>query len=189
MKERILSLRAQGKSYNDIVAIIGCSKSIVHYHCSENGRADTKRRSSNKRKIDPLFRKVDNFKHTRSSSGFKVVSGRPPHAVLSLRLKMFKTHRGHMHCVRFTRNDVIAKFGKHPTCYLTGKQLDFNLPDTYTLDHRVPRSRGGDNSLANLEVCCQEANNLKGTLLIQEMLDLCKDVLIHHGYQVTKSQH
>ncbi len=32
MKEQIVKLRKQGKSYNEIVAILGCSKSQVAYH-------------------------------------------------------------------------------------------------------------------------------------------------------------
>lgn len=35
MKEQIQSLRAEGKTYNEIVSIVGCSKASVAYHCSE----------------------------------------------------------------------------------------------------------------------------------------------------------
>lgn len=35
MKEKIKLLRSQGKSYNEIVAVLGCSKATVAYHCSE----------------------------------------------------------------------------------------------------------------------------------------------------------
>lgn len=36
MKERILQLRAEGKKYDEICAILGCAKSTVSYHCSGN---------------------------------------------------------------------------------------------------------------------------------------------------------
>lgn len=184
MKDKILKLRAQGQSYRDIVKTVGCSKATVSYYCSRNEKENVSRRNRDRRRIDPLFQKVDNFKQTRMPSGFKIISNKHPHSVLSLRLKMFKIHRL-MHHVKFTRNDVVAKFSEHPVCYLTGRKLNFNVPSTYALDHRIPRSRGGDNSLENLEVCCQEANSIKGTFLIPEMLGLCKEILIHHGYQVT----
>jgi 5-methylcytosine-specific restriction endonuclease McrA len=35
MKDQILKLRAEGKTYDEIVQIIGCAKSTVAYHCSE----------------------------------------------------------------------------------------------------------------------------------------------------------
>lgn len=35
MKEKILELRAQGKSYREIEKILGCSKGSVSYHCGK----------------------------------------------------------------------------------------------------------------------------------------------------------
>ena len=37
MKEQILKLRLEGKSYNQIVDILKCAKSTVSYHCSKAG--------------------------------------------------------------------------------------------------------------------------------------------------------
>lgn len=34
MKEQILALRAQGKSFNEIQKELGCSKSTISFHCS-----------------------------------------------------------------------------------------------------------------------------------------------------------
>lgn len=38
MKKKILFLRSFGKSYDEIVKLIGCSKSTVAYHCSKKVR-------------------------------------------------------------------------------------------------------------------------------------------------------
>lgn len=35
MKEQILKLRKEGKSYKEIVEILGCSKSTISFHCSK----------------------------------------------------------------------------------------------------------------------------------------------------------
>ena len=35
MKEKILKLRQEGKSYNEIRRILGCSKGTISYHCSK----------------------------------------------------------------------------------------------------------------------------------------------------------
>lgn len=38
MRDEILALRSEGKTYNEIVRIVGCSKASVSYHCSESVR-------------------------------------------------------------------------------------------------------------------------------------------------------
>lgn len=37
------------------------------------------------------------------------------------------------------------------------------FPTNATLDHVVPRSRGGNNSLSNLLLCCRSCNQSKGS--------------------------
>lgn len=41
--------------------------------------------------------------------------------------------------------------------------------DGRTIDHIVPRSRGGDSSWLNLAACCQRCNNKKGNSLVGEL--------------------
>ena len=49
MKEQILKLRAKGKSYNEIVSIVGCAKSTVAYHCNGTTKQTVKEyRNSNR---------------------------------------------------------------------------------------------------------------------------------------------
>lgn len=36
MKEAILKLRLDGKTYNEIKKILGCSKSVISFHCRKN---------------------------------------------------------------------------------------------------------------------------------------------------------
>lgn len=36
MKNEILYLRREGKTYDEIKEILGCSKSTISYHCSKN---------------------------------------------------------------------------------------------------------------------------------------------------------
>ncbi len=44
MREQILELRAQGKTYDDIVAQLGCAKSTVSYYCGVDQKGKTVRR-------------------------------------------------------------------------------------------------------------------------------------------------
>ena len=39
MKEKILDLRNEGKSYNEISTILGCSKGVISYHCNPKVKA------------------------------------------------------------------------------------------------------------------------------------------------------
>jgi len=46
-----------------------------------------------------------------------------------------------------------------------------------TLDHVVPKSRGGKNTLVNLVYCCRRCNTLKGNLSLAEFLPLIAAVV------------
>lgn len=49
MKEDILKLRAENKTFNEIRAIIGCSKATISYYCSEGQKDKTLERTRKKR--------------------------------------------------------------------------------------------------------------------------------------------
>ncbi len=61
MKEQIQRLRSEGKTYNEIVSIVGCAKSSVAYHCSE--------------KIRQSFREYRNKNRRKSVRDLKVAAG------------------------------------------------------------------------------------------------------------------
>jgi len=42
LKERILKLHKEGKSYNEIVQLLNCSKATVSYHCSDKSKQQYK---------------------------------------------------------------------------------------------------------------------------------------------------
>lgn len=49
MKDKILKLREEGKNYNEISAILGCSKSTISYYCSEGQKNKVLLRTQKKR--------------------------------------------------------------------------------------------------------------------------------------------
>ena len=41
LKNQVLTLRTQGKSYRDIQKTLNCSRGTVNYHCKDNDMTDT----------------------------------------------------------------------------------------------------------------------------------------------------
>jgi 5-methylcytosine-specific restriction endonuclease McrA len=78
---------------------------------------------------------------------------------------------------KFSLQDLIDKIGNHPTCYLTGRPIDLSDGRSYHLDHIIPISKGGDNSLDNCEIACKEANQAKHNLSKDEFIKLCEEVI------------
>ncbi len=58
-------------------------------------------------------------------------------------------------------------------CALSGRVL---TPETASLDHIVPLSRGGEHALANIWAVDFQVNNAKGTLTVEEFVALCQEV-------------
>jgi hypothetical protein len=55
MKEQILQLRSEGKTYNQICAITGAAKSTVSHHCGEGQSEKTGQRRKRSRNIIDLW--------------------------------------------------------------------------------------------------------------------------------------
>lgn len=170
-----MKLRKEGKTYNEIQEELGCSKSVISYHCGE-GKTEQKRvKKRNLSKEHKLSRKVSAFKCRSSRTTFRA------------KIKTFKRRNpnNRTHTIvnnltkNFTTQDVLDKFGDNPVCYLTGTPINLNEPETYHFDHIIPASKGGTNDLSNLEICLKEANNAKNDLSLNELKILCKKIISH----------
>lgn len=173
LKEQIHSLREQGLSYSEIQNKLGCSKSTISYYLGQGQSEKTMERTRKLRKEKPLIQKIDKFKQ---------MSGK-------LR-KSFNERMKAFHCIdnrtklsekieplSFTHDDLLSKFnGK---CYLTGREINLTDTKSYNLDHVIPRSKGGPNTLENCNFACSEANFAKGNLSLEEFQQLCLEVVNH----------
>lgn len=62
LKEQIIKLRLEGKSYRTIAKTLNCAKSVVSYHLSPEQKRKSKLRCQKKRsKNHPYLRKIDFF--------------------------------------------------------------------------------------------------------------------------------
>jgi len=169
MKEQILKLREEGKTYNEIIAIIGCAKSTVAYHCGKGVKEKSRNRTRKLRttvrgkmfnKFDKFFRsKILNFKRGK------------PNGITKAKFNYYTSY---------------AKLIKNPYCYLTGEKINLEESRSYELDHIIPLSKGGKYTLGNLGLTTKEANRAKADLNVEDFFLLCKKVLEHNGYKVIK---
>lgn len=59
-------------------------------------------------------------------------------------------------------------------CFLSGRPL---TPSNVSVDHLVPLSRGGSQDASNLRLVTRGANQAKSNLLLEEFVELCRDVV------------
>ncbi len=83
--------------------------------------------------------------------------------------------------IQFTLEQLINKIGDNPKCYLTGELIDLLKPETYSLDHIIPLSRGGKSSLENCGLMKLDINQAKYNLTPDEFIDLCFRVVANLG--------
>ena len=67
--------------------------------------------------------------------------------------------------------------------FIRGKNNLFE--NDYNLDHIIPSSRGGDNSLNNLGITHKIVNYMKGSLTPEELIKWCVKILKYNGYKIT----
>lgn len=177
MKENILKLKSEGKSNREIANILGCSKSTVTYYVGSNQIEKNRERRKRFRTNNPIGEKLIRFK----SKG------------LSGKCRDFQRRNGsHLEnkneALNFNVEDIINKFGDSPKCYLTGRELNWSETKDYHFDHIMPAAKGGGNTLNNLGILCKDVNLIKHDLTIDELISICKEILIYNGYKITKGE-
>ena len=180
VKDKILELRALGYSYRKIQDEIKCSKGTIAYHCGEGQKEKYNNRcKSNRSKQHPLIRKIENFVYDKYFEPKpRKICINTLNRNLRLRIETFSMiNNKEYNNMAFTIKDFLDKVGDNPICSLTGKRIDLMKPKTYQLDHIVPRSKGGENTLNNCQLVLKEVNLAKHTLSSEEFVKLCREVV------------
>jgi len=172
MKEQILKLRSEGLSYRQIEKKLGCSRSLINYYLAPGAKEKSNERQRGYRKnrkerilyekVRKISMSVANFRRRDGSKNGKT------------------THF-------YSGEEVLAKIGADPVCYLTGRKIDLFDSGSYNFDHVLPPSKGGDNDISNFGICIKEANIAKQDMTIDEFLSFCLEVLRHNGYKITRA--
>lgn len=180
---KIKGLRDQGYKIREIKDILKCSQSIVSYHLGSQSQRDNycKRAVKNKPNTHPFSKKLVDFKKRIQRNIEKTKRNN----IAALNDKIWRFHKnwetGMKEKPTFRLNDVKNKFGDNPKCYLTGRQINIDQPATYHFDHVVPSSKGGTNTLDNLQIAVCNANSAKSDMLLEDFLQMCKEICIQHN--------
>ena len=134
---------------------------------------------------DIICKKLENFRGNRDNYKKK-----KPHIIKPsketdiktiLKNKIIRFHRDKKLWkyppMTFKVKDLLEKIGENPICYLTGRPINLLDGQSYHLDHIIPKSKGGNNSLENCNIACKEANQAKSNLSQEEFYLLCLDVV------------
>lgn len=181
LKQKILQLRSEGFTYDQIKYQLKCSKGTISFHCGENQKEKHSNRLKKNRKKNPLQKKIHQFNWSdRKKKGTRSFSTKTTlHEKLRIKLAFFSEDFNGVSKMMFSINDFLEKIGDEPKCYLTGRKIDLNESSSYHLDHIIPRSKGGTNELDNCQIACKQANQAKSDLTLEEFYKLCEEVLNH----------
>ncbi len=188
----IPKLKAEGKTYQEIMKILGCQRSSIAYHANPKFKQRRLITAIKYRKLNPIASKIHTFYYRpKNQPNIPPKFDRAVWYILDVRLTSFSKDRGYSMTKnqrKFKVQDILDKFGEKTNCYLTGQPIDLSHPEEYQFDHILPKSKGGDNSINNLGICTKAANMAKHDLSFLEFIQLCKSVLQHNGYDVIKKE-
>jgi 5-methylcytosine-specific restriction endonuclease McrA len=186
LKEKILELKSKGLSQSEIVEKLGCAKSTVCWHF--NPEKQLKKAQDRKKKIPDYeiknCRNVSRFFCSKTENKqprkIKDLTFSQAHVKNRERLKNFSKHyksntMEQKTKIKYVKEKYnITESNTTFTCRYTAKILDWTRPEEYQYDHIIPRSRGGKNTLENLQIISKEANQAKGDMTHEEFVNFIK---------------
>lgn len=187
MKEEILRLKSEGKTYNQIKELLGCSKGTISYHCGDGQKERTNERAR-KRRENILIKKTDGFKYRIGKNKLEIKEERYiKETIRKFQKRDNKSDRKVEKNIitSFVWEDVLNKFGENTHCYLSGEKINL-FENYYNMDHIIPSSRGGSNTLDNLGIAHRVVNSMKSDLLPSELIEWCIKILEFNGYEILK---
>jgi CRISPR/Cas system Type II protein with McrA/HNH and RuvC-like nuclease domain len=159
MKDEILKLKNDGMTMSDIARTLNISRERVRYYIDPNRRNVVLKSQSKFNEKNRLCKKVANFHVTTEN----------------------KVGRN------FRYKEFLDRIGANPICYITKEPIDLNDHASYSIDHILPSSKGGTNSIENAGLIKSDVNRMKQDKTPDEFFSMCKRVLESNGYTVTEN--
>ena len=158
-------------------------------------KKEKNRRLRERREKDPLLRKINRFKEVKNYSNFarkrmsdtkhgkltlgRIVNVKHNHFA-ETRTKGERKEYGDKIVKGFKNSELKQKLQDNPYCYLTGEKIDLMDSSSYSLDHKVPKSKGGDCSIDNCGLTTFMANQMKSNQTVDELLKNCIKIIAHN---------
>lgn len=146
----------------------------------------TKLKILNERKDGASYTDISkkyNVKYLSIKSGIsnfksKIKKGNGPETIINiLNSKISKFCKG---TNTFSAYDLLDNIGPEPKCYITKSPINLTNKKSYSLDHIIPVSKGGSSTLDNCGLCLTIVNLSKGTLSLEEYIELSRIVYINN---------
>lgn len=187
LKERILKLKKEGLTQSEIALKLDCAKSTVCWHFDRNKQL--KKAQDRKKKIPEHIvkwqRNISRFSTAKTKTKQKIeikdLTFAEARNKFRNRLKdyakIYKSDKERIKVVNIKK--VIDKYNiteenTKITCRYTGDVLDWKRPGECEIDHEHPRSKGGENTIENLQILSKAANQAKGDMTHDEFIDFIK---------------
>ena len=183
IEKKIKELREKGLSYNQIKSELNCSKSTISYYLGNDQKLKAKKRlQKNRAKPESvLSQKIYRFRWTNNKNVMSKVrdfqrrdNSLESGSLLSKQPKIF------------TIEEFLSKIENEHKCYLSGEPIDIYNPREYSIDHIIPVSKNGDNSIENAGLMSLSVNKMKDDLTVEEFINKCIQILKYNGYKITK---
>jgi len=153
----------------------------------------------------PILKKINRFKEDKSKNPSQIAKGKDNtknkiqggiNKIINIKRNQFsivgtKKERlasGDKRTYMFTNQELKQKILDNPFCYLTGDEFDPMDSQAWSLDHIQPKSRGGTNILTNAGQTTKLANQMKSDMTVDELIDMCKKVLVNFGHVVVSKE-
>lgn len=176
LKEQIKELRAQKLTYQQIADLLKCSKGTVCYYINPKQKLNTRIRARVWKSKNVLKNRIFSFLYRKErNSRPKTIKST---SLQALKYKIYNFFDGEY--MSISVNQIIEQLEANPFCYLTGEKIDLTQPQTYELDHKIPKSKGGLNDLNNLGLCTTQVNRAKYDSSVDEFVAMCKKVVEHN---------
>lgn len=179
--KKIIELRNKGYSYNKIMKSLSCSKGTISYYLGDKQKEKTIERRK-KLIAKPEFvlqKKIQSFKYRES-----------PNKKMTSKVRDFQRRDGSKLSSKqednFSYKDFLKKIGNNPKCYLSGEPINLFETKTYSIDHIVPATKGGDNTLDNAGLISSSINKMKSDIEVDVFIQKCIKILKYNGYKVVK---
>lgn len=181
MKEQILKLRTEGNTYNEIVAIVKCSKSTVSYYCGEGQKEKTLQNTKLYRerkklgiKVEKKDRKISD--REKRKKFFKEMFPNLNGANLLKAISEYKILNDNYENMSFDRLRIRVILEQDKKCNNCKLYLWFEKPITLEIDHKDGNNK--NNNRENLEALCPNCHALTETWRGRNRKDLEKREIV-----------